>query len=61
MSFVVEIEDKYGRTAIKEYKNGAVDVYDVVDQVQRELKPHPGFRVIGVWQKGSPGKRLSLP
>jgi hypothetical protein len=44
MTYVVEIEDKYGRRAVKEYD--ASSAYDLVGMVRYELKPYPEFKPV---------------
>jgi hypothetical protein len=58
MTYVVEIEDKHGRRAIKEYE--ASSPYDLVGRVRYELKPYPDFRPVGAWSKDQPEKVVHL-
>jgi len=58
MTYVVEIEDKHGRRAIKEYE--ASSPYDLVARLRHELKPYPGFRPVGAWSKDQPEQVVYL-
>jgi hypothetical protein len=58
MTYVVEIEDRYGRRAVKEYE--ASSPYDLVGRVRYELKAYPGFKPIGGWCKEQPEKVVYL-
>ena len=56
MTYVVEIEDKNGCRAIKEYE--ASSAYDLANVVTHELRAYPGFKAVGAWQKSAPGKQV---
>jgi hypothetical protein len=58
MTYVVEIEDKHGRRAVKEYD--ASSAYDLVGRVRYELMPYPEFRPVSAWCKEQPGKAVYL-
>ena len=58
MTYVVEIEDKHGRRATKEYE--ASSSYDLVGRVRHELKSYPDFRPVAAWYKEQPEKAVYL-
>jgi hypothetical protein len=58
MTYVVEIEDKDGKRAIKEYD--ASSPYDLVGRVRYDLIPYPDFRPVGAWHKEQPEKVVYL-
>jgi hypothetical protein len=58
MTYVVEIEDKDGNRALKEYE--ANSAYDLVGRVRYELKPYPEFKPVGAWCKDLPEKPVYL-
>jgi hypothetical protein len=58
MTYVVEIEDKHGHRAIKEYE--ASSPYDLVGRVRYELKPYPDFKPVGAWCKDQPQRTVYL-
>jgi hypothetical protein len=47
MTIVVEITSRTGTRAYKEYD--ALSVGAAIDAANRELLPHPGFRITGFW------------
>lgn len=49
MTRVFEIEDKYGRRAVKEYE--ASSPYDLVGRVRYELKSYPDLKPVAAWCK----------
>ena len=58
MTYVVEIEDKHGRRAVKEYE--ASSSYDLVGRVRYELQPYPDFKPVAAWRKERPEKAVYL-
>jgi hypothetical protein len=58
MTYVVEIEDKHGHRAIKEYE--ASSSYDLVGRLRYELKPYPDFKPVGAWCKEEPQRAIYL-
>ena len=58
MTYVVEIEDKDGRRAIKEYE--ANSSYDLVGRLRHELRSYPDFRAVKAWCKEQPQKVVHL-
>ena len=58
MTYVVEIEDKQGNRAVKEYE--ASSPYDLVGVVRHELEPYPHVRPVAAWHKGQPEKVVHL-
>ena len=58
MTYVVEIEDKHGRRAVKEFD--ASSPYALVGQVRYELKPYPEFKPVAAWHKEQPDKAVYL-
>jgi hypothetical protein len=58
MTYMVDIEDKYGHRAIKEY--AASSPYDLVGRVRYELKPYPEFKPVAAWCKDKPQKAVYL-
>jgi hypothetical protein len=58
MIYVVEVEDKHGRRAVKEYE--ASSPYDLVGRVRYELKPYPDFTPVAAWYKEQPEKAVYL-
>ena len=58
MTYVVEIEDKDGRRAIKEYE--ASSSYELVGRLRYELRPYPDFRPVGAWCKEQPQRAIYL-
>ena len=58
MTYVVEIENPVGATAIKEYE--ATSPYDLVFVVKHDLTPYPDFRVVGAWHKDQPDRFVHI-
>jgi len=59
MTYMVEIEDKRGKRAIKEYDAGSS--YELLGLVRHELTHYPDFRPVGAWRKDQPEKVVYLP
>jgi hypothetical protein len=58
MTYVVEIEDRHGRRAVKEYE--ASSSYDLLGRVRYELTPYPDFKPVAAWCKEQPEKAVYL-
>lgn len=58
MNYIVEIEDKHGRRAIKEYE--ASSPYDLAGRVRYELEAYPECKPVAAWYKEQPEKAVYL-
>jgi hypothetical protein len=58
MTYVVEVEDKHGRRAVKEYD--ASSPYDLLGRVRYELTPYPDLRAVAAWCKAQPERAVYL-
>ena len=58
MTFVVEIEHRCGRRAVKEYE--ATSAYALVPMIRYELSRFPDVRPVGAWRKEQPEKTVFL-
>ena len=61
MLYIVEIRDKHGHTACKEYEG--LSIRDAFSMARSELARYPDLTINDVWQKGSsmPGLFGSRP
>jgi hypothetical protein len=56
MAYVVEVENKRGKRATKEYEGRSFE--ELRTKVTQDLRGYPEIHVAGVWRKGRPGQRI---
>ena len=56
VAYVVEVENKGGRKATKEYEGRSFD--ELRTKVAMDLRGYPEIHIAGVWRKGRPNERI---
>ena len=58
MLYIVEIRDKHGHTACKEYEG--LSIREAFSMARSDLARYPELTINDVWQKGSSMQRITM-